>query len=556
MKRESRVIRNREYARARMRKRRRKKRIRRLLTGLVVFAGVLGGCMYGSYQGRVYSRCVFEAGAQIQAEDFLKDSSKDIAFAKNSSGIDTSVPGEYTVELKSGIFTYTSKVTVEDTVAPTAEAVDVYFQEGQTVEPEEFVDNIKDVTKVKADYVTKPDFQKTGKQKVEVVLTDEGNNETIISAYLISRVTVKELTVEAGDEFPQIEKFLSAEAEDVHFITLEKDIDMTKPGSYDVKVSANDMEYTTVLKVKDTKSPEVRVKNIEAYTTDKLTGEDFVRSAEDATKLSYSFVKAPNMSETGEQKVIIKVTDAGGNSVEKEASLTVKEDTEPPVIKGAEDFTAYLGDSISYKSGVKVTDNHDKKVTLKVDSSQVKVGTAGEYPVTYTATDSAGNKTSKTVTVTLKKKEYTQEAVDRLADKVLKRIITSDMSQKQKLKAIYNWTRGNIAYTGHADKDDWIKAACLGLSEKKGDCYTYACVAKALLTRAGIQNKDIVKIPARTKHYWNLVDIGEGWYHFDATPRKGQKISFCYISDKDLMEYSKAHNNSHNYDKSVYTGIQ
>ena len=71
--------------------------------------------------------------------------------------------------------------------------------------------------------------------------------------------------------------------------------------------------------------------------------------------------------------------------------------------------------------------------------------------------------------------------------------------------------------------------------DRQGDCYVFACTAKVLLTRAGITNMDIEKIPAKTRHYWNLVDIGDGWYHFDTTPRKDGTIFFMW-DDAKLME--------------------
>ena len=79
----------------------------------------------------------------------------------------------------------------------------------------------------------------------------------------------------------------------------------------------------------------------------------------------------------------------------------------------------------------------------------------------------------------------------------------------------------------------------------------YACTSKVLLTRAGIANIDIVKIPTRTSHYWNLVNVGDGWYHFDTTPRKDHPVIFMW-TEAQMMEYSGRHYNSHNYDHSLY----
>ena len=83
----------------------------------------------------------------------------------------------------------------------------------------------------------------------------------------------------------------------------------------------------------------------------------------------------------------------------------------------------------------------------------------------------------------------------------------------------------------------------------------YACVSKVLLDRAGIKNMDIEKIPAKSRHYWNLVDIGEGWYHFDTTPRVDHPTIF-YWDDATLMEYSENHKLSHNYDHDLYPKVQ
>ena len=533
-----------------------KKRILGIVVITLCLLGIISAVTIYSYNSRVYKTCIFEAGAEIEAVDFLKDTSKEIFFVSAIEDIDNKIPGEYTVKLKSGIFTYKSTAVIQDTIAPKAEAIDVFFEEGQTVTPEQFVTNIEDITTVTAAYVQEPDYTIYGKQPVEIKLTDAGNNQVTIFSNLITRVTVKELDVEVGTAFPEISQFLLSEGEDAEFVTLPESIDMNKIADCNIDISANGMVYTTVLHLKDTTAPVVEGKNHTAYTTDTVTHEDFIASATDVTTLTYAFVTEPNLKKVGDQTVSIVVTDEGGNSVQKDMKLTVLEDTEPPLITGAKDFKAYLGYSISYKSGVKVTDNHDKNISLKVDSSKVNTKAIGTYPVTYSATDAAGNKTTVTVNLKIVERGYTESEVNALADQVLAKITNSGMSQRQKLTAIYNYVRSSIVYTNSSEKGNWVKAAFCGLADKKGDCYTYACTAKALLNRAGIKNKDIKKIPTSTSHYWNLVDIGEGWYHFDTTPRRGQNVSFCYISDADLMTYSNSHGKTHNYDRTIYTDIK
>lgn len=535
------------------------KRRKFLLIGgclLVLLIGAVSATVIYSYNTRVYKRCVFEAGVEISPEDFLKKEGMEIAFAKDSKPVDTKVPGDYPVKLKSGMFTYECTATVQDTIPPTGEAVDVYFEEGQMVGPEQFVTSIQDETEVTVSYVKEPDYSIHGKQQIEVALTDAGANQTVISSNLITRVTVKELTLEAGEAIPEIAAFLLSEEGEAAFVTDLQTVPVNQIGDYDIEIAIHDTTYITVLHVQDTVAPVVKSKNATTYKSKEIGCEAFIASAKDATALNYQFVIAPDVSLAGEQPVSIQVTDAGGNSVTVEAVVTVVEDTQPPVISGAADFSAYIGGRINYKGGISVWDDYASSPKLTVDTSQVNVNAEGTYPVTYIATDDVGNQSSVTVYITMKQHVLDESEVYWLADGILAKIISPGMSSYDKLTAIYNWVRGNLGYVNSSEKGNWVNAAYQGLANRQGDCYVYACTAKALLTRAGIDNRDIEKIPSYSRHYWNLVDIGGGWYHFDTTPRKGETTWFCYISDAELMSYSVSHHNSHNYDRSIYTDIQ
>ena len=149
------------------------------------------------------------------------------------------------------------------------------------------------------------------------------------------------------------------------------------------------------------------------------------------------------------------------------------------------------------------------------------------------------------------------EAVNQLADDALATIIKTGMTNREKAQAIYKYIQSHVGYISFSEKGDYIRAAYEGLATGKGDCYVYASVAKVMLTRAGITNMDIERIPeGDSMHYWNLVDIGDGhgWYHFDTTPRK-DKTKFFLWDDASIKAYSDAHNNCHNYDRSLYPDI-
>lgn len=408
---------------ARKRKIRRLRRQRRILICcmLAFFAGI-GYIVYLAFFDRVYAKCVVEVGTQISVSDFMKSDRYEGYYTQASQTVDTSVLGTYHVFIKSGLFTYSSELTVQDTNAPAGTLREVTVSKGTTVSASEFVAEVSDATEVSVSYAQIPDFDTMGDQEVTIRLADEGGNVT---------------------------------------------------------------ELTTVLHV---------------------------------TEL----------------------------------------DEEAPVISGVQDLTVEVGKSISYKKDITVTDNCDEEVELVVDSSGVDLNTVGTYTVYYSAVDRSGNTataSAQVIVIEAGSSTATVDQVNAIADEVLAEILTDDMSQYDQAYAIFRYVHDNIAYIDSSPKDNWVEGAYLGLVEHKGDCYVYAMTAKCLLTRAGITNMDIEKIPTTTSHYWNLIDIGEGWYHFDATRRK-DGTEFFYWTDAELMEYSNANDGSHNYDPDQYPEIQ
>lgn len=236
--------------------------------------------------------------------------------------------------------------------------------------------------------------------------------------------------------------------------------------------------------------------------------------------------------------------------------VTIMMDKESPVIEGAKDQEIIEGESISYKKGVKVTDNVDKEIELSIDSSKVNLKKPGIYDVIYSAVDTAGNKTEITKKIIVKEKPeeiivapLSPDKIElgELVNQVLKTILKEDMTEKEKAKAIYKWARYKIGYVNDSDKSDPIKGGIQGIKKKNGDCYIYFATVKALLDGAGISNVDIVK--STGSHFWSMMNIDGGWYHIDATPRKGDKTEIFMFTDKQLEKYSKRNKKSHVWDR-------
>ena len=526
---------------------------------IIAILAAAGGYTYYDYNSRIYLYAETEAGTEINADDFKKSDSvsAEIISVNGVSGseVPTNAPGEINIVIKSGLFTYNTTLEVTDTIAPILEVSDLHIEAGTDCEASDFVTEASDNSDCTVSFKEEPDMTKYGKSTVTIVATDLAGNTTEKEAELVIQPVHSSLTVEAGDEMPEALDFLLPavhETTAVSFRNLSEDMDTSHVGEISVMLDVDGRFYDSELIIEDTEAPTLLVNDLTGCTTSDFSPEAFVKSCEDNTNVTFSFESEPDYDKVGEQTVVIAATDEGNNKTTAEAKLTLSIDTEPPVIKGVHNITVLIGDSVSYKNGVSVTDNSGNNITLNVDSSEVSLQMPGTYNITYTATDKAGNTAEKTATVTVRAKSYDDATIDALAYGVLSRIINDSMSPMEKLNAIYSWIRGNVHYVNHSDKTNYNQGAYEGLHDHKGDCFVYAATANALLSRAGIQTQIIAKIPAATNHYWNLVDIGEGWHHFDTTPRHGGDFTCVYLTDAELMAYSTTHNNSHNYDRSVY----
>ena len=154
------------------------------LIGLFLALILLGAGGYFYVRSLAYKVCRVEAGNQVVPSDFLKKPDEEAVFAPGSDPFDITVPGEYQIKVKSGLFTHKCKLIIEDTRKPEGKAVDVRLALGNTCGPESFVTDIADATKVTVSYGAQPDFTKKGDQRVQIVLTDLGNNSTVLEAGL------------------------------------------------------------------------------------------------------------------------------------------------------------------------------------------------------------------------------------------------------------------------------------------------------------------------------------------------------------------------------------
>lgn len=374
--------------------------------------------------------------------------------------------------------------------------------------------------------------------------------------FVLKSPVSKKATVEVGTDVT-LDLFIedAKKAENAGFLTDLTLIDTDKLGQYPVQIECGGKIYDSTLVVEDTVAPVATAKDATARLGIMPNAEDCVTDVLDKTEVDITYKIKPDVSKEGETEAVVVLKDEGGNATEIKVKITVVSDTEPPVIEGAKDIIVEVGDTVSYRKDIVVTDNEDSNPTLTIDSSLVDLDTPGEYVATYTATDKSGNASIVAIQVIVEEKgpKKDRDEVYALAQKVLDDIIDDSMTDMEKAFAIYRWTNRNIMYTGTADKTHWTIGAYEAFTKRAGDCYSYYAAAKAMFDVVGIENVDIVKSDtSHSSHFWSIINLGDGWYHVDCTPRKGSGDLFFMVTDAELEAYSVNHKNSHIFDGSLY----
>ncbi len=198
---------------------------------------------------------------------------------------------------------------------------------------------------------------------------------------------------------------------------------------------------------------------------------------------------------------------------------------------------AACGVSAAQPEGQKVQES--PKITespkLPEKASTVDESSETESPLPAEETESRNAEESEPESMT------GDQELDELAEIVISAITTEETDKRTKARAVYDFVRGSVNYSGSSDKTDWKTAAKEGLKTRQGDCFTYYAVARALLKCLGIENREVQRVDGRSEHWWNLVNCGDGWYHMDATPMGAEMPPFnaFMFTDEQARHYTE-----------------
>ena len=362
---------------------------------------------------------------------------------------------------------------------------------------------------------------------------------------------IERVTMEAGDEFPAVTAFFDKEHKTMAFAeSLASYINPKEVGEYEVKLLLREKEYTAILEIVDTTPPEVVTDSATIDYWETVSVEDLILSITDCSQTKAEFEETPDFTIVGTHEIPIVVTDIYENEVIVTAKVEVLPDTEPPVITGVKDITATVGNSISYRKDIEITDNSGGEVSLEIDTSNVDASSPGTYVVHYIATDPSGNVTTVDANITLKPQVLPTEAsLTPYLDNIIRKVTNDGMSKYDKAYALWNWCRRNISYSYSGGNRSTIwHGVYEGVYQHRGDCYAYYATYSALLTRCGIDNLCVTRVGGTSNHWWNLVNTGSGWYHCDASPRSNSDPYSCFMqTDAQVAAYTANHTQKPNY---------
>ena len=237
------------------------------------------------------------------------------------------------------------------------------------------------------------------------------------------------ITVEYGKKFeaPKIKAYvrgrlINRKGKEIK-CTIDSNVDATKTGSYEIKVTAQYGKKTATqtikVEVRDKKAPEITLNGDAEMTVE--AGSEFSDPGYTATDNydgdltdKVSVTGAVDTSKPGDYEIKYSVADSSKNESDVKRTVHVTDTTAPQIKLSGDDFMSVKkGDKYS-DPGYTATDNCDGDITdsVKVSGDKVDKDKAGKYTVTYEVSDSSGNKAKATRVVSVYDPAATADTVN------------------------------------------------------------------------------------------------------------------------------------------------
>lgn len=125
------------------------------------------------------------------------------------------------------------------------------------------------------------------------------------------------------------------------------------------------------------------------------------------------------------------------------------------------------------------------------------------------------------------------------AEKIIAEITSENMTDVQKIKAVHDWVCNNTVYDDGLSGNKKNHNDASVLMNDSTVCEGYARIANILYDTAGIETYYISGVG----HAWNVVKVGNNYFHVDTTWDDGDKISYDWFmkSDDEMRNSDEYH---------------
>ncbi len=266
------------------------------------------------------------------------------------------------------------------------------------------------------------DVNKIGTYKLTYSVSDKAGNKVSKqrNVTVVDKVSpvingVKNYEIPFGQEFDSLKGVAATDNYDGDLtseIKVEGEVNVEKAGIYSLTYSVSDQSGNNVsvkrtVTVIDSTAPVLSgVEDIQINF-----GEDFnplkgITASDNSDGDITSKIKVDgtvDINKAGSYKLTYSVSDVSGNTVTADRTVTVIDNVKP-VFSGVSDVTIGLYTEFNVLNGVSASDNNDGDITSKIlTAGSVDTQKEGEYTVTYTVSDAAGNTGKVTRIITVQK---------------------------------------------------------------------------------------------------------------------------------------------------------
>lgn len=220
-------------------------------------------------------------------------------------------------------------------------------------------------------------------------------------------------------------------------------------------------------------------------------------------------------------------------------SFSNLEDVKMDIYKHLEDRDCKI--SFSYTGGIK--DFKENISQTIVNAYSLDDYTERSWLEIKPKAEISGRKVKATINVTYLTTKEQELYVENELKKATDSLIHEGMSDLEKVKAVNDYIISRYDYDYTYKSSSAYAALTTGLTI----CQGYSMTAYKMLNYAGVQNRIVVGFNKGLNHSWNLVRIGESWYHLDITTNDATRSDKYFLKNDSFLEANQYFWNKTNY---------